>query len=189
MSVESTLYEAASADLGKLSERRTRSIQDFTKPGPNNWTHETIYEFRDGERVTLEGSSIDGVVFPATPGFEYLTVVPDGDPQTFDIENKIKRMPVIGWQVRHYSCYSRIHPITPDYGGTTYSHWFYAVAMPDGRIKGKRPLLDTYTSLEAWIAAIREYWTAETQKKVEAEAPCPTCGKANSCDFDEDIPF
>src|SRR5690606_33060990 len=133
------------------------------------WIHETVYEFKDGERVRLEGRSVDSLIFPASPGYEQLLLVKpkDADPETFDIARHVRRMPIIGWEMRLGSGEAWMVPLSRDYDGNERCDECRGVLMPDGRVQwgfeswdGDRygRYAEIHDSFDAWVTAVRADW-------------------------------
>ena len=212
--IDSLIHEAAMVDLARLKERSSRSYRvadvktEKGEPDPNKgWTHEIRYTFADGETITLNGKSCSDIIFPATPGYELLVFKRPNkdDPKTYDIKNNIVRETIIGWKIkwdRHDELCVPITTASPDY--TSGDHLFKAVALPDGRIEWRsRPpsgaKLALAKDLDEWIAQARSLWAGQVEleaekerQRLEAQKPCPQCGRAGRSfdeEIDDEIPF
>lgn len=192
--IEHAVHRAAREDLERLSEQRQRSYRMESAEDPKNcgWMHETTYEFKDGETVTLEAHAVNCIVFPASPGFEHVTFERwhDAEPETFNIAANLRRAPIIGWEIRDNS-EGIPEPISTD--SDNYQAGCYnAIVLPDGHIEGRLPAWKAYESIDGWIESVRADWRHrldEAAKREEARKSCPTCGLTRDGFDDSDIPF
>jgi hypothetical protein len=197
--LKSKIFHVATDDWSLLTEYRTRMrrIEANNATPEQVWEYNTTYEFADGQRVSLEATSMDEVVFPASEGFDELVFErpQNCDPQTFDIAGRIRRTPVIGWRIKDDGRQTRAYPIAPyDEPHSVYLS-DYAVTTPNGQVIGGRPYAESYDSVDAWIAAIRERWAEDlraSERLAKESQPCGHCGRGSGRDvdhFDDDIPF
>jgi hypothetical protein len=213
--IDQAIFEAAADDIARLQERTTRSWRSTPQDDPNEgWEHQTVYRFKDGETVTLNGNNASDVVLPATPGFDllYFERPEHGDPATHEIASEIHREPVIGWTL--HGDREIIIPIsTSRFGGCSWNRprTFLAISFPGGRVEWRFPWnpkimqlvggADSrdhapvpFEGVEGWVAAVRMVWAeqiAERERAAELNKPCPQCGRGGGKrDLDDDdIPF
>lgn len=204
--MDDKIYQAAFADLSRLTEYTARSHRDKTADD-DGWTHEQTWRFVDGERVTLNGESYDDLIFPASAGYDVLTfeVPNDGDPATFDVGEHVHRHPVIGWRLTLDDLDGITTAGRDEIGcSKTVFGWIKGFALPDGHVvwqgrfapdKPDPRYGKICASFDEWIGLVREAWAEliedveeEEQRRAEAAMPCSHCGQRKGM-LDDEIPF
>ncbi|HEV7253600.1 MAG TPA: hypothetical protein VGN97_10960 [Mesorhizobium sp.] len=198
MNIRHQIHEAIVADLSNVAEHTRRTFRsDLSAPADaKSWNHEIRYTFADGSAVTLNATSSDATVFPASAGFEILSFnpKPGTTPERQAIRTGFQREPVIAWII-HFDHGVIVEAVGPEESGTYGTATFRAIRFPSGQIQWKGPYTQAdvepfLASEEAWIDHVLKVWAAQHAEEQERlNSRCRLCGARHADLHEHDLPF
>jgi hypothetical protein len=202
--LHAAIHQAVTADTSRLISFERSSTRSGT-----DWDHRLRYEFDDGAKVEMSSRFNDSIVFPASPGFELLTIERLETPDR-DLDQLVHIEPVLAWTLEYDHGQSWVTPVTTSgYDSSSWTRTFKAVRLPDGKVQWHAPFDQAACSVideefgqghrdapimigdpAAWVSLVRRVWDRqiEDEKKIVTSC-CASCGRASTLDRDGDIPF